>query len=155
MADFRKFTWLLALIASILMILSLFTPARIYNSTPYGEMLGWLGGGIMLELDSGILHEDLYSQLLFGATIVSITLLLTISINTKRGNEYKWDWLVYLILGIVIIILTIFFWLFEFDPAFETISFSSIGIFIAGVISILAFAFDKFSTDRNKTTKVL
>lgn len=131
------------------MIISLFTPARIYHSTPYGDMLGWLGGGIMLEIESGTWHEDLNSQLLFGAVLISITLFLIISINTKRGKEYKWDWLVYLISGVIIILLTIFFWLFEFDPAFETISFASIGIFIAGILSLLAFTFEIVSTERS------
>lgn len=154
MVDFKKATWLCALIASIIMIVALFTPARVYHSTPYGDMLGWLGGGIMLELDSGTWHEDLYSQLLFGAALISITLLLAILINTRRGNEFKWDWLIFLLSGVVILVLTILYWLFEFDPAFETISFASIGIFIGGIISILAFAFGKFGTSGNKKSNI-
>ena len=150
MVDFRKDAWLYALIASILAVISLFTPARIIHSAEYGDMLAWLGGGIMLELDSGTWHEDLFSQLLFGAALISITLLLISSTNTWRGNEIKRDSLVYLLSGAIMLMLTILFWIFEFDPAFETISFASIGIFISGIISILAFVIDKFSTDRNE-----
>lgn len=150
MVDLTKDTWLYALIASILIIISLFIPARIIHSVPYGDLLSWLGGSVMYELDSGVWHEDLYGQLLFGVALISITLLLLISINTCRGNEIKRDSLVYLLLGIIISIFTILYWIFEFDPAFETIGFSTIGIFISGILSILAFAIDKFSTSRSK-----
>ncbi|MFX1571829.1 MAG: hypothetical protein ACFFB0_03695 [Promethearchaeota archaeon] len=151
MVDFRKDTWLYALIASILAIISLFTPARIIHAGgEYGDMIAWLGGGIMLEIDSGTWHEDLFSQLLFGATLISITLLLIISINSWRGKEIKRDSLIYLLSGTIILMLTIFFWIFEFDPDFETISFATIGIFISGIISILAFTIDRLSAYRNK-----
>ncbi len=40
MVDLKKDTWLYALIASILAIISLFTPARIVDSAEYGELLG-------------------------------------------------------------------------------------------------------------------
>lgn len=150
MVDLKKDSWLYALIASILIIISLFIPDRIIHSQPYGDLLSWLGGSVMYELDSGVVHEDLFGLLLFGAALISVTLLIIISINTCRGNEIKRDSLVYLLLGIIIPIFTILYWIFEFDPAFETIGFASIGIFISGILSILAFAIDKFSTSRSE-----
>ncbi|MFW9824174.1 MAG: hypothetical protein ACFFE4_14615, partial [Candidatus Thorarchaeota archaeon] len=67
---------------------------------------------------------------------------------TKRGIEYKWDWFIYLISGGILTIFTVLYWFFEFDPAYETIGFTSIGIFISGIISLVAFAIDKFSANR-------
>jgi 4-amino-4-deoxy-L-arabinose transferase-like glycosyltransferase len=119
----------------------------------YGDMLQWLGGLVMLELDSGVLHEDLYGILLFGAVLVSITLLLTVSINTRRGDEFKRDSIIYLLLGVIISILTILYWIFEFDPAFETIGFTTIGIFISGIITIIAFVLDSFKKVRNEKSQ--
>lgn len=148
MLNFRKDTWFFALIAAILVITSLFIPARIIHSGMYGDLLQWLGGAVMLEIDSGVWHEDLFGLLLFTAAIISIIFLLTISINTKRGIEYKWDWFIYLISGGILTIFTILYWFFEFDPANETIGFTSIGIFISGIISLVAFTIDKFSANR-------
>jgi hypothetical protein len=96
MIDLKKDAWFYAIIASILIIISLFTPARMIHSGVYGDMLQWLGGSVMLQLNSGILHEDLFGVLLFGAVMISITLLLTISINIRRGNEFKQDSIIYL-----------------------------------------------------------
>ncbi|MFW9820594.1 MAG: hypothetical protein ACFFE5_13370 [Candidatus Thorarchaeota archaeon] len=153
MINLKKDTWFYALIASILIIISLFTPARIIHSVMYGDMLQWLGGLVMLELDSGVLHEDLFGVLLFGGVLISITLLLTISINTWRGNEYKRDSIIYLIIGVMISILTILYWIFEFDPAFETIGFTTIGILISGILSIIAFVIDSFKKGRNEKSQ--
>ncbi|MFX0024142.1 MAG: hypothetical protein ACFE9S_17580 [Candidatus Hermodarchaeota archaeon] len=150
MISLKKDTWFYALIASILIIVSLFTPARIIHSGVYGDMLQWLGGSIMLELDSGVLHEDLFGVLLFGGVLISITLLLTISINTLKGNEFKRDSIIYLLIGTIVFILTILYWIFEFDPAFETIGFTTIGIFISSILSIIAFTIDKFSKGRKE-----
>ncbi len=152
MINLKKDTWFYALIASILIIISLFTPARIIHSGVYGDILQWLGGLVALELDSGVLHEDFYGILLFGAVLISVTLLLTISINTRRGNEFKRDSIIYLLIGVIIFILTILYWIFEFDPAFETISFSTIGILISSILSIVAFTIDKLSKGRNEKT---
>jgi len=148
MINLKKDTWFYALIASILIIISLFTPARIIHSGVYGDMLQWLGGLVMLELDSGVLHEDLFGVLLFGGVLISITLLLTISINTRKGNEFKRDSIIYLLIGAIISILTPLYWIFEFDPAFETIGFTTIGIFISGILSIIAFVIGSFNKGR-------
>ncbi|MFX0024143.1 MAG: hypothetical protein ACFE9S_17585 [Candidatus Hermodarchaeota archaeon] len=152
MVNLKRYTWLFALIASLLIIVSLFTPARIIHSPTYGEVINWLGGAVMYYLDTSELHDDLFSLLLFGIALISITILLTISMNIRKGNEIKRRTLIYLLIGTGLLIFPIFYWLFEFDPAFETISFASIGIFISGIISILAFAIDKFSINRSKKT---
>ncbi|MFW9973596.1 MAG: hypothetical protein ACFFDF_25675 [Candidatus Odinarchaeota archaeon] len=150
MIDFKKDTWFYALIASVLMIISLFTPARIIHSPTNGEVINWLGGAIMFYLDTNEVHDDLFSLLLFGVALISITLLLTISLNTRKGNDFKRRSLLYLLIGAVTIIFSVFYWLFEFTPGFETISFASIGIFISGIVSILAFTLDKVGSTRNK-----
>ncbi|MFX0038893.1 MAG: hypothetical protein ACFFCY_02535 [Promethearchaeota archaeon] len=149
MINLKKDIWFYALIASILIIISLFIPARIIHSGMYGDMLQWLGGSVMLELDSGVWHEDLFGILLFSAVLISTTLILTMIINTRRGNEFKRDSIIYLLSGGIIFILTIFYWIFEFDPAFETIGFTTIGIFISSIILIIAFVIDKVKTERN------
>ena len=150
MVDLKKDTWLYALVASILIIISLFTPARIIHTGTSGDRIQWLGGSVMYDLDSGIWHEDLFGILLFGAVLISATLLLIISINTWRGNEIKRDSLIYLLLGIILPVFTILYWIFEFDPAWETIGFTTIGIFISGILSILAFVIHKVSASRSK-----
>ncbi|MFX0002664.1 MAG: hypothetical protein ACFFAA_02200 [Promethearchaeota archaeon] len=150
MVNLKKDTWLYALIASILIIISLFTPARIIHLPIYGDVINWLGGNIMYYLNTSVLHDDLFSLLLFGVALISITILLTISINSRKGNEIKRRSLFYLILGGALLIFPIFYWLFEMDFAIETISFASIGIFISGIICIVTFVIDKFNTSRSK-----
>lgn len=150
MIDLKKDAWFYAILASILIMISLFTPARMIHSGVYGDMLQWLGGSVMLQLNSGILHEDLFGVLLFGGVMISITLLLTISINTRRGNEFKQDSIIYLFMGVIISILTILYWIFEFDPTYETLGFATIGILISGILSIIAFLIARFNKGRNE-----
>ncbi|MFX0008179.1 MAG: hypothetical protein ACFFAV_15830 [Candidatus Hermodarchaeota archaeon] len=150
MIDLKKDAWFYAILASILIMISLFTPARMIHSGVYGDMLQWLGGSVMLQLNSGMLHEDLFGVLLFGGVMISITLLLTISINTRRGNEFKQDSIIYLFMGVIISILTILYWIFEFDPTYETLGFATIGILISGILSIIAFLIARFNKGRNE-----
>jgi len=65
MVNLKKNIWVCTVIASILIIISLFTPARTIHSEEYGDLIQWLGGSVMYELDSGVWHEDLFGILLF------------------------------------------------------------------------------------------
>ncbi|MFX1575080.1 MAG: hypothetical protein ACFFB0_20270 [Promethearchaeota archaeon] len=145
MVDFKKDTWLYALISGILGIISVFTPAFSGATAMSDETVSyWLGGivGYMSGEDGG--WGGFYGGTLWylGITLVSITLLLTYAINIWRGKEFKWDWLIYLLSGLGMFVFSILFWVY-FNTDL-TIGFASIGIFISGIIAIIAFVFEKF-----------
>ena len=151
MVDFKKDTWLYALIAAVLAIISIFTPWGSYTLAITGQTVNiqtWLGGVVSYyESEIAGIPEgwngsglSLYT---FAFVIASITLLLYFSIRTFRGTEFKWDWLVYLLTGVVMLIFTILTLALE---AVEdaTIGFAPIGLIISSVLAIIAFIFEKF-----------
>ena len=139
MVDFKKDVWLYALIAAILALIAIFTPAYTIGDESY-----WLGGIIAYdsaaEVWAGMGTVTLYT---LGATLICITMLLFVGINTWRGKEFKWDWLMYLLAGIVMIIFPILHLVYDLE-SYMDISFAPIGILIAGIIAVAAFAVDKF-----------
>jgi hypothetical protein len=97
---------------------------------------GWFGSGL-----------SLYT---FAFVIASITLLLYFSLSSFRGTEFGWDWLAYLLTGVVMLVFTILTLLIEPVPyragtiELLLIGFAPIGIIIASVLAIIAFIFAKF-----------
>jgi len=145
MVNFKEDSWLYALIAAILGAISIFTPSASQTTAGVTQQV-WLGGFVSYLSGGGF--DDWFgtqgAQLWYlGVSLVCITLLMVYSINSWRGKEFKWDWLIYLLTGLGMFIFSILFWT---DPALEDvdIGFASIGIFIAGILAILAFVLDKF-----------
>ncbi|MFX0164909.1 MAG: hypothetical protein ACFE9V_06270 [Candidatus Hodarchaeota archaeon] len=61
--------------------------------------------------------------------------------------DFKWDWLVYALVGIALIIFPILYIVFDSENIAmgeTTIGFAPIGILISGIICIVAFIFEKF-----------
>ncbi|MCK4286419.1 MAG: hypothetical protein KAX18_09460 [Candidatus Lokiarchaeota archaeon] len=144
MVNIKEDGWFYALIAAILGIISVFTPVATQ------EVLGitistWLGGviqywsGTGADIWVGIVGSQVYY---LGLTLICVTLLLVYSINSWRGKEFKWDWLIYILTGLGMFIFSILFW--TQLPSGTNIGFASIGIFIASIVAILAFVIDKF-----------
>ena len=151
MVDFKKDTWLYALIAAILAIIAIFTP---WGSTKAGGITqqAWMGGIVSYLSGSGFddwIGLNGLGLWTLGLTVFSIALLLFYGVNTWRGKEFKWDWLMYLLAGLVLLIFPILKLLLESTKG-GVISFAPIGLIIAGVIAIGAFAVDKF-VGREKT----
>ena len=136
MVDFKKDTWLYALIAGILALIGILVPWA-FNDPVYS----WLGG-IIANTDGtwgGINGLNLWT---LGLTMFSIAILLVYSINTWRGKEFKWDWLMYILTGIVLFIFPILTLVLE--GITDAIPIGGIFIIIAGVLAIVAFVIDKF-----------
>lgn len=147
MVDFKKDTWLYALIAAILAIIGVLVP---WGSLESGGITAytWLGG-VITNVDGdwfdasfvGINAAGL-SVWTLGITMFSIALLLFYGIHTWKGMEFKWDWLVYVVVGILLLILPIL--TLAMEGTEDAFPIGGIFIIIAGVISIGAFALDKF-----------
>ena len=141
MVDFKKDTWLYALIAAILAIIAIFTP---WSSFEYMGITAhvWLGGTVIyITPVTGWTGYGLNLWTL-GLTVFSIALLLFYGINTWRGKEFKWNWLMYLLAGLTMLICTILTLVLE-SLSRAVIGFAPIGLIIAGIIAIWAFAVDK------------
>jgi len=74
-----------------------------------------------------------------GVAPFSGALLLFYGANTWRGKEFKWDWLVYALTGIALIIFPILYWYFTeiFPVGVVIIGFAPLGILISGSIAIV------------------
>ena len=154
MVDFKKDTWLYALIAAILAIIALFTPwgtleidLTLLGFDTYTAS-SWLGGAVQnIPGLPAVMGPEWQGNGLglwtFGLTVFSIALLLFYGVNTWKGKEFKWDWLMYLLSGLVMLICPILTLVLE-GTSGAVIGFAPIGIIIAGVIAIGAFAVDKF-----------
>ena len=158
--DFKKDTWLYALIAAILVIISVFTPASTWTydwsalALPNVDVISWLSGSIGQA--DGDWTGVAASTYLLGSALICATLLLTFGILSWRGKELKWDWLVYVLCGVSLIIFPILYFVFAEPPNTyadlglpvtvedKMVSFAPIGILIAGIIAIAAFVVDKF-----------
>ena len=153
MVDFKKDAWLYALIAAILAIIGVLVPwgsVEVLGETVYS----WLGGVVQYSsediLPAGITEGwnggnglNLWT---LGLTMFSIAILLVISINTWKGKEFKWDWLMYVLTGIVLFIFPIL--TLALEGVKKAFPIGGIFIIISGVIAIGAFAVDKFIAGR-------
>ncbi|MCK4478965.1 MAG: hypothetical protein KAV01_00410 [Candidatus Lokiarchaeota archaeon] len=144
MVDLKKDSWFYALIAAILAIIGVLVPwgsLEVMGITIYS----WLGG--MIGYYSGGGYDDwmggnALNIWTLGLTMFSIAILLVYSINTWKGKEFKWDWLMYILTGIVLLIFPILTMVLEgVEDAFPI---GGIFIIISGVLAITAFVIDKF-----------
>ena len=147
MVDFKS-KWFIAFVAGIVALIAILTPWGSLDVGPY-TIYSWLGGNVAylgdpvdewLPFWMGGTGASLWT---FAIVMISNTLLLFISINTWKGKEFKWDWLIYLLCGIGMIIFPILALVLEATED-AVIGFAPIGIIIAGVLAILAFVMDKF-----------
>ena len=146
-------SWFYAFVASILAIISIFTPVF-----SLGDWLYWLGGygGVNISYELPFHTGDIVfiTWYLWIVAIVFSTLLLLYSISIQKGMEYKWDRLVYLLSGSILIFFTILYWRYELI-LWEGISsfhmgFASIGLFISGILAI----FSSLIENKPKKSKV-
>ena len=160
MVDFKKDSWLYALIASVLALISIFTPWGSYEASMLGETVTvyiWLGGFVGIfanDIPAAGIEEGWFGSGLslytFAFIIASITLILYFSLRSFRGTEFGWDWLAYLLTGVVMLVFTILTLIFEPVPYRASpieallIGFTPIGIIIASLLLIIAFIFAKF-----------
>ncbi|KKL12100.1 hypothetical protein LCGC14_2539160 [marine sediment metagenome] len=149
MVDFKKDAWLYALIAAVLAIISILTPWGTLEMA--GETLtSWMGGTVMSStgdiplagISEGWNGAGL-SLWTLGLVVASIAALLIYGVNSWRGNEFKWDWLIYAVTGIILFIFPILTLIME-GTSGAVIGFAPIGLIIAGIIAIGAFVVDKF-----------
>ena len=141
MVDFKNDTWLYGLIAGILALIGIIVP---WGSVELGfgiTQYGWLGG-IIYNVDGDWTGGNGLNIWTLALTAFSISILLLYSINTWRGKEFKWDWLMYILTGIILLILPILTLVLEGTTNATPIG--SIFIIIAGVVAIIAFVLDKF-----------
>lgn len=141
MVDFKKDSWVYALIAAILAIIAILTP---WSSFEYMGITAhmWLGGTVNYITPVNGWSGSGLSLWTLGLTVFSIALLLFYGVNTWRGKEFKWDWLMYLLAGLTMLICTILKLVLETGSR-VVIGFAPIGLIIASIIAIGAFAVDK------------
>ena len=141
MVDFKKDAWLYALLAAILAIIAIFTP---WSSFEYMGITGqlWLGGEVIYITPVNGWSGSGLSLWTLGLTVFSIALLLFYGVNTWRGKEFKWDWLMYLLAGLTMLTCTILKSVLEIGSG-AVIGFAPIGLIIASIIAIGAFTVDK------------
>ena len=142
MVDFKKDTWLYAILAAIFAIIGVLVPWG-YNDPTYT----WLGGNIInfdgdwVDL-SPLVNAAGLTVWTLGLTTLCLGLLLFYGLHSWKGMDFKWDWLVYLVAGIILLIFPILALVMEGTE--DAMPIGGIFIIIAGVISIGAFALDKF-----------
>lgn len=140
MVDFKEDAWLYALIAGILAIIGILVP---WDSVPlfFGlEQYNWLEGFVS-NIDGDWIGAKGLNLWTLGLTAFSIAVLLIYSINTWKGQEFKWDWLMYILTGIVLVLFPILTLVLE---GTEASIYGSILVIISGIFAIGAFVVDKF-----------
>ena len=146
MVDLKKDSWLYALIAAVLAFIAILTPWGTVEQL-FGDVSVWLTGMITYSADYPAPMSEWQGMGLqtwtLGITLMSIAALLLLSISTWKGKEWKWDWLIYVLAGIGMLIFPILALVLEATED-AIIGFAPIGIIIAGVLSIAAFVIDKF-----------
>ena len=153
MVDFKKDTWLYILIAAIIAIIALLTPAAVYDTD---KIYFFFSGTITYSADELMAQAVGTTGEWYGtgtATIwtlaiasMSIALLLWYGIHNMKGMEFKWDWLVYALIGIALIILPILMMVYDLEQqGIELdVSFAPILLLISGIIVIAATVIEKF-----------
>ncbi|MFW9942602.1 MAG: hypothetical protein ACFFFT_16300 [Candidatus Thorarchaeota archaeon] len=142
MVDFKKDTWIYVIIAAILALISLFTPVASDGDTQY------FFSGFLTYNDPDWFGFGAATIWTLAITSMSIALLLFYGIHNMKGMEFKWDWLVYLLCGIAMIIFPILMFVYDLEFTFVTtfkldVGFGGIGILIAGIIAVAAFVLEK------------
>ncbi|MFX0002832.1 MAG: hypothetical protein ACFFAA_00975 [Promethearchaeota archaeon] len=148
--DFKKDTWIYILIAVVLALISIFTPLGTTNDSyqgfPPGTTIWWTSLITYTPETTIWWGTGDASVWTLGITCMSIAILLFYGIHNMKGMDFKWGWLVYVLVGIALIIFPILMMVFSTIIGFEpiTIGFAPIGILISGIICIVAFIFEKF-----------
>ena len=142
MVDFKKDAWIYALVAAILALIGILVPWG-YVDLAGMDVYGWLNGAVVYYGDPVELWVgDGLKLWTFGLTCMSIAALLFVGISTWKGMEWKWDWLIYVLTGIAMLIFPILALILEATE--DAIPIGGIFIIIAGILGIGAFAVDKF-----------
>ncbi len=150
--DFKKDIWLYILIAAVLALISIFTPVGTTDTllgADFPDTTLWWSSIIAYneDADPSWFGGGAASIWTLGITCMSIAILLFYGIHNMKGMDFKWDWLVYALVGIALIIFPILMMVFDSDTDMfgeVTIGFAPIGILISGIICIVAFVFEKF-----------
>ena len=149
MVDFKKDTWMYILIAAVLVIISLFTPIASDTAGGITFQYWWTGaiafvdGGGYDAVWMGFNNATLWTM---GISAFCAALLLFYGLHGMKGMEFKWDWLVTLLIGITLIIFPILMLVYDSDPD-TMIGFAPIGILISGIICVVVFVLEKFMGD--------
>ena len=143
MVDWKKDTWMYILIAAILALISLFTPIVSSDSDAYMWWTGAITYYVDPDLWIGIGTATIWT---LGMTAFGTALLLFYGLHGMKGMEFKWDWLVVLLVGIVFIVFPILMLVYDFESGM-TIGFAPIGILISGIICVVVFILEKFMGD--------
>jgi hypothetical protein len=149
MVDFKKDSWLYAIIAGALAIISIFTPS---NGTAgmgtiayqwFGEVIAFIEG----EWYVGSSYGNGAGLFTLGIASFCGGVLLVYGINTWRGKEFRWAWLVYGLTGIAMVIVPILFWVSLTEPFMgeKVFGFAPLGVLMAGIIAIIALVLDRMS----------
>lgn len=140
MVDWKKDTWIYVLIAAILVIIGLFTPIAASN----GDAYLWWSSSILYYVDPDIWFGAGAATLwTFGLAAFSAALLLWYGIHNMKGMEFKWDWLVYLLVGIFLIIGPILMLVYDETPGFDPF-IGPIFVLLGGIVAVLTFVVEKF-----------
>lgn len=162
MPEIRDYIWLLPFIGSILTVISIFTPAAVYN-TGFSTLFRYMDGfyvtfSPMTGPSFGFINIPilLIIGIICTILIVTCTMILFISSLTHRKKDIPGSWLV---LGIFFIGGAIYYiagtevgylmyGLINYDTPFSfwdfhTVSFAAVAPFITGGLSIVAFIIGK------------
>jgi peptidoglycan/LPS O-acetylase OafA/YrhL len=152
--DFKKDTWIYILIAAVLALISIFTPlgtTDTYMGVSQPGSIFWWSSFLLYNPDQGSWIFEIDGRLAtvstLGITCMSIAILLFYGIHNMKGMDFKWDWLVYALVGIALIIFPILLIVFDsetYATGEATIGFAPIGILISGIMCTVAFIFEKF-----------
>ncbi|MHA1932339.1 MAG: hypothetical protein ACW96X_07345 [Promethearchaeota archaeon] len=115
----------------------------------YPGSIFWWSSFIMYNADQdpSWIGDRVVTITTLGITCMSIAILLVYGIHNMKGMDFKWDWLVYALVGIALIIFPILMIVFDSETiggSYSIIGFAPIGILISGIICIVAFIFEKF-----------
>ena len=141
MVDFKRDTWLYALLAGILGLVSIIVP---WGSLDLGGGItsySWLGG-LIYNIDGDFTGGQGLQVWTLALASMAIAAFLILSINTWKGKEFKWDWLIYLGGSLVMFLCPILILVLE--GVDDAIPIGGIIMLIAGIIGIIGFVFDKF-----------
>ncbi len=153
MVDWKKDTWMYVLIAAILALISIFTPVASTDDA----LIWWTGQisqftkdimyGPYTIFESGEWFGFNTATIwTLGITCMSIAILLFYGLHGMKGMEFKWDWLVVLLVGIALIVMPILMFVYD-STADTTVGFAPIGILISGIICVVVFILEKFMGD--------
>jgi hypothetical protein len=147
MVNFKADDYLYAIIAAILVFIGVFVPAGGYDHPLAGVFYTWFGSVVAYGVDADAWGGSGTAASLWtlGAALISATLLLFIGISKWRGKEYKWDWLIYLLTGIALVIFPILYWVYSEAPAGTDAVFGAapLLVLIGGVFAIVGFVVEK------------